>query len=631
MYNIQLMLTKKCNQSCYYCTTHNDDSVEVDLDYLRFVLDQLPDYTGVELTGGEVGLIDNIDEIYQIVKDHKSIKHIAVLSNGLMRVRGFDWLKDVEYWEHLIQDIHGKNIHKFYDLDLEQDHKYVIVTTEVTTKSLLENWNYFDKLGLFRPNFDYKIMNHKSKFDIKEYVTDLISLYKRLGNRYFKQMLSHYHMPKIMEKEKLLCQKWSPNPFVDFQTHQLGHCAMNVELSNKVHFSHRNLGFMIKGAYSKNDYCKKCYSFDNGKGRSELDNRSYDQNIYHTDMKGVEKQAMIKRAKPFYRREWVERLEGFLEQWDYYKEGAVMELEKKVAEHVGRKHGIGANSTTNSIFMNLFVWSRKYPDRKEVIMSNWGYPAAYKACDVLGLEPVHVDINEYTLGMTGQGVFDVLNANTLAVVHIENNGVIGDPEDIKDVLTDDILFLEDSAPSLLQEKAGTFGDIAMFSFSPTKPFCAGEGSIMVTDNDDLAYALRKFRYIGEYTDLTTSLNCAMSCILATYILPQFDIIDEICQMREWVHEEYKKYIQIFQEPYISTNRHGAIMYQSESAAEISKKLTQLGVEHRHAYYPCFIENDIDFPVSNKVKREMLDLPMHKDLKPEQIKFICDVIRKVEDE
>jgi perosamine synthetase len=333
----------------------------------------------------------------------------------------------------------------------------------------------------------------------------------------------------------------------------------------------------------------------------------------------------MKRVKPYYKKEWIEKLDEFLKNWDYWKEGALIELENKVADHVGRKYAIATNSTTNSIFMCLYIWSKKHPDRNEVIMPNWGYPAAYKACHVLGLEPILVDINKWTLGMTDQNVFDSLNYNTLAVVHIENNGVFGNPEDIKNILTDEELFIEDAAPSLLQEKAGTIGDVAMFSFSPTKPFTAGEGSVIVTSNKEIYESLKSFRYIGEYTDLTTSLNFAMSCLLATYILPQFDIIDEIIQMREWVHNEYKEYIPIVEEHYISTNRHGAIMHLSHKAEQVSKKLSLFGIEHRHRYYPVFEEDYINYPISCTVRDQIIDLPMHQDLTSKEIKSICDII------
>lgn len=277
MYFIELMLTRKCNQSCHYCTTHSKGNTEVDIDYLKYVLSLLPDETGVELTGGEIGLITNIDEVYRTVKKHKKIMHIIALSNGLLRLKEVDWLNEVEYWEHLIYEIDGKTIKRFYDLDLEQDHKYIIVTTEITTKSLIEHWDWYDSIGLFRPNFFYKLMNHKSKNDVVDFYDDLMKLYSRLGNVYFQRMLIHRHMKNYMKNQKILCQKYSPNPFIDFKTRQIGHCAINVNESLKYDFNETNLQNVIQGKLIEAPYCQKCYTFDNGKNRNMLNNRSYIQ------------------------------------------------------------------------------------------------------------------------------------------------------------------------------------------------------------------------------------------------------------------------------------------------------------------------------------------------------------------
>ena len=101
MYFIELLINRDCNQRCYYCTTKKStDNKESDIDYLRYVLSCLPDETGVEITGGEIGLVDNIDDVFKVVHDHPKIKHIIALSNGCLRVKGVDWLDKVEYWEH---------------------------------------------------------------------------------------------------------------------------------------------------------------------------------------------------------------------------------------------------------------------------------------------------------------------------------------------------------------------------------------------------------------------------------------------------------------------------------------------------------------------------------------------------
>lgn len=280
MYYIELLLTKECNQKCYYCNTHNKDGKkEIDLDFLKYVLNCLPSETGVEIKGGEIGLIENIDEVYKLIKDSYNIKHIIVLSNGLIRKIGIDWLKDIEYWEHLIYDIEGKEIIKFYDdLSLNEDHKYVIVTTKTTTKSLLDNWKYFEDIGLLRENFFYKLMNNNGKKGIESYYNNLVKLYGKISNKYFSSMLTHYKIPKYLKSQKLKCMALSPNPFVDFETRELGHCSIHVTNSKRISFSKVTFDLFRNGFFKIDEpYCELCYSFDCGRNRTIHNNRSYEK------------------------------------------------------------------------------------------------------------------------------------------------------------------------------------------------------------------------------------------------------------------------------------------------------------------------------------------------------------------
>jgi dTDP-4-amino-4,6-dideoxygalactose transaminase len=70
------------------------------------------------------------------------------------------------------------------------------------------------------------------------------------------------------------------------------------------------------------------------------------------------------------------------------------------------------------------------------------------------------------------------------------------------------------------------------------------------------------------------------------------------------------------------------MYLSERAEKISYKLNLYGIEHRYKYYPLY-ENG--FPISEKVFKNIIDLPSNYYLTDDQIKSICTIIKRVEDE
>ncbi|HOB26455.1 MAG TPA: radical SAM protein, partial [Bacilli bacterium] len=67
VYNIGILLTRQCNQHCYYCDVYkpyNNEQIEVDLDYLQYVISlygNIPLH--IEISGGEPGLVNNFEEI----------------------------------------------------------------------------------------------------------------------------------------------------------------------------------------------------------------------------------------------------------------------------------------------------------------------------------------------------------------------------------------------------------------------------------------------------------------------------------------------------------------------------------------------------------------------------------------
>ena len=66
MFNLEFLLTRKCNQNCYYCnnSTYCNNQVEIDLDYFKYVLNVYYNLgvknIRIELTVGEPVIITNI-------------------------------------------------------------------------------------------------------------------------------------------------------------------------------------------------------------------------------------------------------------------------------------------------------------------------------------------------------------------------------------------------------------------------------------------------------------------------------------------------------------------------------------------------------------------------------------------
>ena len=271
MYYIELVLTRQCNKTCYYCCiARGCEKTKVDIDYLKYVLDCSLRKLGVDMTGGEVGLIENLDEVFKTIYDHKNVKEISLYSNGLVRKRGVDWLNKVTYYEHLIHDIDGKNIIKFYeDLDFDQPGRSVIVTTENTTRSLLDHWDYFKNIGLFKPGFYIKLMNEKV-YDISDYALKLLRLFNKLDDKYHKKMVFSFISKDLYSDEKAQCTLNPPYPFIDFEEQDIGHCAIQFGECYRRPFSKKNFALLRFGSlFESTTYCQKCYNFDSGEDKAQ--------------------------------------------------------------------------------------------------------------------------------------------------------------------------------------------------------------------------------------------------------------------------------------------------------------------------------------------------------------------------
>jgi hypothetical protein len=205
------------------------------------------------------------------------------LSNGLLRMNGVDWLDKVQYFEHLVYDIEGKSIKKFYPLDFID--KTVIVSTEKTVKSILDNFEYFKEIGLFTDKFFIKIMNQKTH-SIIPFLKDISLLYHKLKDKYHIDMIRSISN-SAYDNKRMCCMRNPPHSFIDFEKKQLGHCAIFFDRSKTVDFSKESLNkLLVCDLFKDCDYCFNCYNFDNGLDKfkfildsrnGEYKNRSFNQ------------------------------------------------------------------------------------------------------------------------------------------------------------------------------------------------------------------------------------------------------------------------------------------------------------------------------------------------------------------
>ena len=196
------------------------------------------------------------------------------------------------------------------------------------------------------------------------------------------------------------------------------------------------------------------------------------------------------------------KLSTFLGTWhdDFYGGIEVRALEEEWAEYFGAKHAISVNSATSGLFCAVGASGINPGD--EIIVSAYNMSASAVAAIVYGAIPVFADIEEdyYTLDVTS--IKKLITSKTKAIIVVDIFGQVYDVEAINTLAKEhNLIVIEDAAQapdaSLNGKKAGTFGDMGIFSLNYHKHIHTGEGGIIVTDSDELADKLHLIRNHAE--------------------------------------------------------------------------------------------------------------------------------------
>ena len=231
----------------------------------------------------------------------------------------------------------------------------------------------------------------------------------------------------------------------------------------------------------------------------------------------------------------------------------VTQFEEKVVQYTGSKYAVATVNGTSALHVGLLVAGVQRDD--EVITQSLTFVATCNAIRYCGAEPVFVDVERETLGMSPDSILDFLdrfaemrdglcwnkqtNRVIRACVPMHNFGHPVRIHDIQKICQNyNIQLVEDAAESLgsFYEKihTGRFGSLAAISFNGNKIITTGGGGMIITD-DEVIYKRVKhitttakvdhpwlymhddlgFNY--RLPNLNAALGCAQMELLSNYV------------------------------------------------------------------------------------------------------------------
>jgi dTDP-4-amino-4,6-dideoxygalactose transaminase len=176
-------------------------------------------------------------------------------------------------------------------------------------------------------------------------------------------------------------------------------------------------------------------------------------------------------------------------------------LEDEVASATGACHAVAVANGTDALVLSLEALGIGPGD--EVITTAYTFYATAEAIARVGATPVFADIERATFNLDPQAVEAAVTDRTRAIVAVHVFGGPADMPGLREVAgRHGLAVIEDAAQAfgatLGGRGAGSFGDLATFSFFPTKNFPAfGDAGMVVSGSGDLAERVRLLRFHGS--------------------------------------------------------------------------------------------------------------------------------------
>jgi dTDP-4-amino-4,6-dideoxygalactose transaminase len=243
-------------------------------------------------------------------------------------------------------------------------------------------------------------------------------------------------------------------------------------------------------------------------------------------------------------RETFMRLAGemFDRQWLSNNGPLVQEFEQRVANYLGVKHCVAMCNGT----IALEIAIRALGLTGEVIVPSWTFVATAHALYWQGITPVFADIDPATHSLDPAAVRRMITPRTSGIIGVHLWGRAG-PIDELQVVADEhgLKLMFDAAHAFGStyrgQTIGRFGACEVLSFHATKSFNTFEGGSVVTDDDELADAMRlmrNFGFSGYDNVIHPGTNGKMIEICAAMGLANLDAHDDVVAINRHNHAAY---------------------------------------------------------------------------------------------
>ncbi len=339
------------------------------------------------------------------------------------------------------------------------------------------------------------------------------------------------------------------------------------------------------------------------------------------------------------------------------------QLEKDFAKYVNAKYAVGLNSATAALHLSLLAL--KIGESDEVLVPSLTFVSTAHAVLYVGAKPVFVDVDEKTLCMDPRDLEAKITKKSKAIIPVHYGGHPVDLDAVHRIAHKyGLKVIEDASHATgakyKNKMIGGLSDITCFSFHAVKNLATPDGGMTTTNEKDIAEKIRNLRWVGItkntwereelvaekgyhnygwYYDVTElGFKYHMNDIAAAIAQIQLKNLEKLNRKRAILTKRYNQKLQKFKwlktpqvMPWAKSAHHNYVIrtpYRDKLNLFLKDKKISSGVHympiHHFTYY---IKNKLGakVPVTERVWKGLLTLPLYPDLTFKQQDFIIDAI------
>jgi perosamine synthetase len=342
---------------------------------------------------------------------------------------------------------------------------------------------------------------------------------------------------------------------------------------------------------------------------------------------------LIPHSKPDINKDDLKSINNVLKTGQIGWAKEVEEFEKDIKDFLNVKDVFAVDSGSSALHLALISLGVSKNDR--VLLPSYCCSAVLNAVNYTGAKPVLCDIEEPSLNISPESIKKNIDKRTKAIIVPH---MFGYPAKIEEIRRFGIPVIEDCAVSLggtlNGKKLGTFGRLAISSFYATKLIATGKGGVVICSNKKDAKIIKDLINYDNRLDYKVRYNYKMSAIQAALGRAQFKRLHEFIKQRQRIAEIYFRGLEGLPQ-IVLPPKNGHLFYRfvinvGKQQKKFIEYMSMNGIECKrpvfkplHLYFP---ELGKSCPISEKVHRQYVSLPIYPSLTKPEVEYIIKKVK-----